>query len=155
MLKGAVGDQAAPMYLQVYIDDFTGVVPANPLQTPQGLEVEVIVAVHTRAGGGKPAAAGTKVYVHAQLAVAGLAAVGLHAAPAKVVVGDPGTALAGRAREGSAALPGGQARAHAGGNAGIGGRGAGGGVDCKITRLVTRHVTSNLLVTSRYKAYTL
>eukprot|EP00965_Chrysotila_dentata_P181278 5983903-Pleurochrysis_carterae.AAC.1 len=60
--------------MQVYIDDFTGVAPADPVRTPRGLEERVIEEVHTRAGGGEPAAVGTRVYVHAQLAVAGLAA---------------------------------------------------------------------------------
>eukprot|EP00965_Chrysotila_dentata_P056127 1860375-Pleurochrysis_carterae.AAC.1 len=45
------------------------------------------------ANGGAPALPGTRAHVHAQLAVLGLAELGLHAAPAKVVVGDPVVAL--------------------------------------------------------------
>eukprot|EP00965_Chrysotila_dentata_P232172 6198814-Pleurochrysis_carterae.AAC.1 len=71
---GEGAGQAAPRYLQVYIDDFTCVAPADRVQTPPELEQVGIEAVHTRAGGGEPAAPGTRVYVHAQLAVAGLAA---------------------------------------------------------------------------------
>eukprot|EP00965_Chrysotila_dentata_P118288 3909921-Pleurochrysis_carterae.AAC.1 len=48
----------------------------------------------TAAVGGAPAREDSRAYVqHAQLAVLGLAELGLHAAPAKVVAGDPVTAL--------------------------------------------------------------
>eukprot|EP00965_Chrysotila_dentata_P094296 3117476-Pleurochrysis_carterae.AAC.1 len=49
--------------------------------------------MHTRAGGGKPTPPTARAHVHAQLAVLGLAELGLHAAPAKVVAGDPAVAL--------------------------------------------------------------
>eukprot|EP00965_Chrysotila_dentata_P150350 4966186-Pleurochrysis_carterae.AAC.1 len=49
--------------------------------------------MHTQAGGGKPAPPTTRAHVHAQLAVLSLAELGLRAAPAKVVVGDPAVAL--------------------------------------------------------------
>eukprot|EP00965_Chrysotila_dentata_P080849 2668643-Pleurochrysis_carterae.AAC.1 len=49
--------------------------------------------MHTTAAGGTPARATLRIYVHAQLAVQGLAKLGLHAAPAKVIAGDPLTAL--------------------------------------------------------------
>eukprot|EP00965_Chrysotila_dentata_P163404 5396802-Pleurochrysis_carterae.AAC.1 len=49
---------------------------------------------HTGAGRGEPVAAGTRAYAHAQIAVLGLAELGLHAAPARVAR-RPGTALLG------------------------------------------------------------
>eukprot|EP00965_Chrysotila_dentata_P124163 4103504-Pleurochrysis_carterae.AAC.1 len=55
-----------------------------------GVEIE---PAHTTATGGTPAPRGTRAHTHAQLAVLGLAELGLHAAPAKVVVGDPVVAL--------------------------------------------------------------
>eukprot|EP00965_Chrysotila_dentata_P105312 3478203-Pleurochrysis_carterae.AAC.1 len=48
---------------------------------------------HTAATGGRPAPPDTRAHVHAQLAALGMAELGLHAAPAKVVVGDPVVAL--------------------------------------------------------------
>eukprot|EP00965_Chrysotila_dentata_P050852 1686492-Pleurochrysis_carterae.AAC.1 len=65
-------------------NDFTGVALADPVPTPAELEAIAIDPVHTVAGGGTPAAPGTRAHVHAQIAVQGLAALGLHAAPTKV-----------------------------------------------------------------------
>eukprot|EP00965_Chrysotila_dentata_P090914 3000296-Pleurochrysis_carterae.AAC.1 len=87
-LVGA-GDQTAPRYVQVYIDDFTGVALDDVVVPPEGVDDVHIDPVHTRAGGGTPAPPGTRAHVHAQLAVLGLRELGLQAAPAKVVVGDP------------------------------------------------------------------
>eukprot|EP00965_Chrysotila_dentata_P199335 6179317-Pleurochrysis_carterae.AAC.1 len=44
---------------------------------------------HTAAAGGRPAPPGTRAHLHAQLAALGLAEMGLYAAPAKIVGGDP------------------------------------------------------------------
>eukprot|EP00965_Chrysotila_dentata_P087326 2883497-Pleurochrysis_carterae.AAC.1 len=66
MPRGAA--QRAPRYLQVYIDDFTGAALADEVAPPPELARVIIDAVHTRAGGGEPAAPTTRAYVHAQLA---------------------------------------------------------------------------------------
>eukprot|EP00965_Chrysotila_dentata_P121104 4005285-Pleurochrysis_carterae.AAC.1 len=69
--SGAPGDAAhlAPRYLQVYIDDFSGVALTDEVEPPAELAHVVIDPVHTRAAGGEPAAPTTRAYVHAQLAV--------------------------------------------------------------------------------------
>eukprot|EP00965_Chrysotila_dentata_P095392 3153330-Pleurochrysis_carterae.AAC.1 len=66
-------EHAQPRYLQVYIDDFTGVALSDAVPTPAEARGTHIDPVHTRAGGGTPADAGTRAYAHAQLAVVGLA----------------------------------------------------------------------------------
>eukprot|EP00965_Chrysotila_dentata_P197191 6178050-Pleurochrysis_carterae.AAC.1 len=85
--------QLAPSYLQVYIDDFTGVALDDAVRPPAEVDGVVIEAEHTIAAGGTPVPEGRRAHVHAQLAVLGLRELGLHAAPAKVVVGDPVVAL--------------------------------------------------------------
>eukprot|EP00965_Chrysotila_dentata_P059176 1963834-Pleurochrysis_carterae.AAC.1 len=84
---------AAPRYTQVYIDDFAGVSLDDIVRPPACVAQVVIDPTHTAAAGGEPAPPGSRAHVHAQLAVLGLAELGLHAAPAKVVVGDPVVAL--------------------------------------------------------------
>eukprot|EP00965_Chrysotila_dentata_P125707 4155279-Pleurochrysis_carterae.AAC.1 len=76
-------EQAQPRYLQVYIDDFTGVALMDEVPEPAEVAATRVDPVHTRAGGGVPAAPHTRAHVHARLAVAGLARVGLYAAPSK------------------------------------------------------------------------
>eukprot|EP00965_Chrysotila_dentata_P118148 3905073-Pleurochrysis_carterae.AAC.1 len=73
----------APRYIQVYIDDFAGVSLDDTVQPPACVAHIVIDLAHTSATGGTPAPPGTRAHVHAQLAVLGLAELGLHAAPAK------------------------------------------------------------------------
>ena len=86
--------QIFPRHIQVYIDDFIGTtiddeVPGGVGALPHiQIPPDVVVAE-----GGTPSAPGTRVYVHAQLAVQGLYDVGLSASPGKVVVGDPVTGL--------------------------------------------------------------
>eukprot|EP00965_Chrysotila_dentata_P228094 6196405-Pleurochrysis_carterae.AAC.1 len=92
---GVRGDaaQLAPRYLQVYIDDFTGMALADEVVPPPQVAATVIDPAHTRAAGGVPSPRTSRVHVHAQLAVLALAELGLHAAPAKVLVGDAVNAL--------------------------------------------------------------
>eukprot|EP00965_Chrysotila_dentata_P061156 2026161-Pleurochrysis_carterae.AAC.1 len=75
--------QLAPRYLQVYIDDFTGAALADTVVPPSEVTGVAIDPMHTRAGGGEPVPPSARAHVHAQLAVLGLAELGLHAAPAK------------------------------------------------------------------------
>eukprot|EP00965_Chrysotila_dentata_P111906 3701098-Pleurochrysis_carterae.AAC.1 len=93
---GIPGDpeQLAPRYLQVlYIDDFTGSALTDEVKPPTEVEHVAIDPMHTTAGGGTLTPTTTRAHVHAQLAVLGLAELGLHAAPAKVGAGDPALAL--------------------------------------------------------------
>ena len=85
--------QLAPRYLQVYIDDFSGCALDDPVGAVPGAGDVTISPQQVVSEGGVPAALGTRVYAHAQLAVIGLREVGLSAAPGKVVVGDPVVAL--------------------------------------------------------------
>ena len=85
--------QVACRYLQVYIDDFCGGALSDIVTPPQEVEGIHISGDQITSEGGTPATWDTRVYVHAQLAVAGLRDVGLSAAPHKVVVGDPAIAL--------------------------------------------------------------
>ena len=82
-------DQAVPRYLQVFIDDFLGATLDDPVTPPPEVAHIVLAPEHTAAIGGVPSLPGTRVYVHAQLAVLGLARLGLVAAPHKVLVGSP------------------------------------------------------------------
>ena len=81
--------QREPRHLQVYIDDFCGTALNDPVTPPPSVRGVTIDPINTSATGGRPATPGTRVHVHAQLAVIGLAELGLNAAPSKVVVGDP------------------------------------------------------------------
>eukprot|EP00965_Chrysotila_dentata_P134029 4432284-Pleurochrysis_carterae.AAC.1 len=82
-----------PRYLQVYIDDFMGMALDDEVRSPPEVAGVTIDPVHTRAAGGTPAPHTSRVHVHAQLTVLALAELGLHAAPAKVLVGNVVTAL--------------------------------------------------------------
>ena len=81
--------QLQPRHLQVYIDDFCGTALNDPVTPPLEVRGVTIDPINTSATGGTPAAPGSRVHVHAQLTVVGLATLGLSAAPSKVVVGDP------------------------------------------------------------------
>eukprot|EP00965_Chrysotila_dentata_P222990 6193319-Pleurochrysis_carterae.AAC.1 len=87
------GQHVVPRYIQVYIDDFSGVSMDDVVQPPAEIALIAIDPTHTMLAGGAPAPPCTRAHVHARLAVLGLAELGLHAAPAKVVVGDPVVAL--------------------------------------------------------------
>eukprot|EP00965_Chrysotila_dentata_P060873 2017642-Pleurochrysis_carterae.AAC.1 len=70
-----------------------GVALDDEVEPPVSMADVIIDPVHMAAGGGVPARDSSRACVHAKLAVAGLRELGLHAAPVKVVVGDPVTAL--------------------------------------------------------------
>ena len=102
--------QREPRHLQVYIDDFCGSALNDAVTPPPSVSGVTIDPVNTSAVGGTPAAPGTRVHVHAQLAVVGLAEVGLCAAPNKVVVGDPTIGLGFELQRDEAQLGGGRIR---------------------------------------------
>ena len=81
--------QLHPRYIQVYIDDFAGAALDDPVGLVSGADDIVLDPRQVASEGGSPAALGTRIYAHAQLAVLGLRDVGLSAAPGKVVAGDP------------------------------------------------------------------
>eukprot|EP00965_Chrysotila_dentata_P046016 1529267-Pleurochrysis_carterae.AAC.2 len=85
--------QVNPRYLQVYIDDFAGVSLDDEVRPPACVAGASIDPRHAQAAGRVPAPANTRAHVLAQLGVLGMAELGLHAALAKIVVGDPVTAL--------------------------------------------------------------
>ena len=88
-----VGSHLSPRYLQVYVDDFNGAALLDLVETPPAVADIIIAPALSLANGASHAPSGTRVHVHAQLAVRGLRDVGLDAQPAKVVVGDPVTSL--------------------------------------------------------------
>ena len=85
--------QCRPAYLQVYIDDFTGAALDDAVTPPPSLATIVIDPGLMVSAGGTAARVASRVYVHAQLTVVGLAQLGLSASPGKVAVGDPVIAL--------------------------------------------------------------
>ena len=95
--------QAAPRYLQVFIDDFCGAALDDVVSPPDEVAGIDIDPRNVRAAGGEPAAAGSRVHVHARLVVLALRRLGLSAAPNKVVVGDPVVALGFRVGRAAAA----------------------------------------------------
>eukprot|EP00965_Chrysotila_dentata_P108565 3586509-Pleurochrysis_carterae.AAC.1 len=58
----------APRYIQVYIDDFSGVSLDDAVAPPDDVAHIEIELAHTAATGGTPAPRGTRAHVHAQLA---------------------------------------------------------------------------------------
>ena len=88
-----VGSQLAPRYLQVYVDDFNGSALLDAVAVPPSVADIFIEPAPSSTDGAIHAPPGTRVHVHAQLAVRGLRDFGLDAQPAKVVVGDPVTSL--------------------------------------------------------------
>ena len=85
--------QAAPRYLQVFIDDFTGAALNDTVVPPPEVAAIVVDERNSRSTGATPAPPDTRVHVHAQLTVLALRRLGLSAAPGKVVVGNPVIAL--------------------------------------------------------------
>eukprot|EP00965_Chrysotila_dentata_P035530 1182375-Pleurochrysis_carterae.AAC.1 len=63
------GRGCEPRYLQVYIDDFTGVALDDEVRPPPEVADVTIDPAHTRAVGGAPTPRTSRVHVHAQLAV--------------------------------------------------------------------------------------
>ena len=82
-----------PRYVQVYIDDVTGCAGEDIVIPPAELADMTLDPLPTTAVGGVFTARDTRLYVHAQLAVKGMADVGLCAAPDKVQAGDGVVAL--------------------------------------------------------------
>ena len=78
-----------PSYRMVYIDDLTGTALDDEVREPSMVSHIVIDPVATEALGGTFAPRGTRVHVHAQLAVFGVRRMGLATSKGKVTVGDP------------------------------------------------------------------
>ena len=91
--SSGAGSHIAPRYIQVYVDDFNGSALLDVVIPPPSVAHIIIDPIPSSAHGATHAPPGTRVHVHAQLAVLGLRDVGLDAQPAKVVVGDPVTSL--------------------------------------------------------------
>ena len=85
--------QVHPRYLQVFIDDFTGCAPCDPVEPPPSVRSIDIGTGHMLAAGCQPPPRDSRAFVHAQLVVLALRTVGLVAAPHKVMVGSPLPAL--------------------------------------------------------------
>ena len=80
-------------YLQVFVDDFTGVAGDDVVAVPANVKDIHLETRHMVAAGCVPARPDTRVHVHARLTVLALRMCGLHAAPHKVVCGSPLPAL--------------------------------------------------------------
>ena len=85
--------QCHPRYLQVFVDDFTGVAGTDIVVVPPSVSHIHVADEHMRAGGCTPAAPASRVHVHARLTILALERVGLYAAPHKVAIGSPLPAL--------------------------------------------------------------
>lgn len=85
--------QYTPAFLQAFIDDFAGAALNDAVPVPEYLQHLRIPGGPTEAVGGRPAAEGTRVRVHAMLTIYGLNVFGMEAAPDKTLVGDPVVAL--------------------------------------------------------------
>ena len=84
---------ARPAYRMIFIDDLAGCALDDEVVPPPEVSSVDISPDATTATGGTFAPPGTRVHVHAQLAVLGLRHVGLEASPGKVTVGDDVTVL--------------------------------------------------------------
>ena len=82
-------EELDPAYAQVYIDDAAGVALNDAVPTPGLVEHIHIDDAPTRALGGSFPPADSRVLVHAKLLVLAMQMAGLHAAPDKILVGDP------------------------------------------------------------------
>ena len=85
--------QLAPRFIQSFIDDFTGAAATDVVDVPAELEAIEVQTAHMVAAGCEPAAANTRVHVHARLTMKALSTLGLVAAPHKVMCGSPLPAL--------------------------------------------------------------
>ena len=79
--------QCHPRYLQVFVDDFTGVAGTDTVSAPASVAHIQVADEHMRAAGCVPAPASSRVHVHARLTILALSAFGLYAAPHKVAIG--------------------------------------------------------------------
>ena len=80
--------QAAPRYLQVFIDDWGGAALNDRVVPPAEVRGIDITPEATVVAGGRPAAPTSRARVHAQLTVAGLQRAGLEPAASKSLLGD-------------------------------------------------------------------
>ena len=85
--------QCHPRYLQVFVDDFTGVAGTDSVAVPASVAHIQVADEHMRAAGCVPALASSRVHVHARLTIVALTTAGLYAAPHKVAIGTPLPAL--------------------------------------------------------------
>ena len=85
--------QLSPKFLQVFMDDFTGVAGSDPVLPPPHVSHILIDDKHMIAAGCIPAPSCSRVRVHALLTMLALERLGLHAAPHKVACGSPLPAL--------------------------------------------------------------
>jgi hypothetical protein len=85
--------QLSPRFLQVFMDDFTGVAGSDPVLPPPHVSHIRIQDKHMIAAGCVPAPSCSRVRVHALLTMLALERLGLHAAPHKVACGSPLPAL--------------------------------------------------------------
>ena len=85
--------QLHPRYLQVFMDDFTGVAGSDLVTLPACVSHLQIEPKHMIAAGCTPAPPNSRVQVHALLTMLALERLGLHAAPQKVACGSPLPAL--------------------------------------------------------------
>ena len=99
--------QLCPSYTHLYIDDACGCSLSDPVPTPASLAHIEIDRRPTELAGGTFPAADSRALIHVKLLVDTLATAGLHAAPDKILVGDPITALGFRvsARSGRLDVP--------------------------------------------------
>ena len=85
--------QCKPSYAQVYIDDFLGCSLSDLTPTPREVAHVRIDPQPTRMAGGTFPSMDARAVVHAKILIDTLSMAGLHAAPGKVQIGDPVTAL--------------------------------------------------------------
>ena len=85
--------QLVPRYLQVFIDDFCGCAAVDAVVPPPEVAGIIESTAHMAAAGCQPPPRTSRAFVHAQLTVLALRRLGLAAAPQKVMVGSPLTAL--------------------------------------------------------------
>ena len=85
--------QLEPRYLQVFIDDFCGCAATDEVVPPAEVAGVVDSTAHMEAAGCQPPPRTSRAFVHAQLVVLALRRLGLVAAPQKVMIGSPLTAL--------------------------------------------------------------
>ena len=85
--------QAAPRYLQVFIDDWGGAALNDSVVPPAELRHIDITPEATVVAGGRPAAPTSRARAHAQITVAGLQRAGLEAVAPKSLLGDRIVAL--------------------------------------------------------------
>ena len=85
--------QLSPKFLQVFMDDFTGVAATDLVHPPSSVAHITVQPEHMVAAGCSPAHPDSRVHVHARLTILALTTLGLHAAPHKVACGTPLPAL--------------------------------------------------------------